>query len=80
MTGVDRCGKEIVGIDLPEGCLSTEFNLRTVLQGLLGMDDAIFFAHKNKRFPHNRIFYPLFLNEDGTAFIMAEIGENFLVT
>ena len=27
VTGVDRCGKEIVGIDLPEGCLGTEFNL-----------------------------------------------------
>ena len=27
VTGVDCCGKEIVGIDLPEGCLGTEFNL-----------------------------------------------------
>ena len=27
VTGVDRCGKEIVGINLPEGCLGTEFNL-----------------------------------------------------
>ena len=26
-TGVDRCGKQNVGIDLPEGCLGTEFNL-----------------------------------------------------
>ena len=32
MTGVDRCRKEIVGIDLPEGCLGTEFNLLTVLR------------------------------------------------
>ena len=27
VTGMDRCCKEIVGIDLPEGCLGTEFNL-----------------------------------------------------
>ena len=31
VTGVDRCGKKIVDINLPEGCLSTEFNLLTVL-------------------------------------------------
>ena len=31
VTGVDRCGKEIVGIDLPEGSLGTEFNLLTVV-------------------------------------------------
>ena len=29
VTGVDRCCKEIVGIDLPECCLGTEFNLLT---------------------------------------------------
>ena len=29
MTGVDSCCKEIVGIDIPECCLGTEFNLLT---------------------------------------------------
>ena len=29
VTEVDRCCKEIVGIDLPECCLGTEFNLLT---------------------------------------------------
>ena len=36
MTGVDRCGKEIVGINLPKDCLGTEFNLLTVLRGGAG--------------------------------------------
>ena len=44
VTGVDSCSKEIVGIDLLEGCLGTEFNLLTVLRGsagpLLGMAGA----------------------------------------
>ena len=31
VTGVDRCGKKIEGIDLPKGCLGTEFNLLTLL-------------------------------------------------
>ena len=29
VTGVDRCSKEIVGIDLLECCLHTKFNLLT---------------------------------------------------
>ena len=33
---MNRCGKEIVGIDLPEGCLGIEFNLLTVLRGGAG--------------------------------------------
>ena len=33
VTGMDRCGKEILGINLLEGCLGTEFNLLTVPRG-----------------------------------------------
>ena len=33
VTGVDRCSREIVSINLPEGCLGTEFNLLIVLRG-----------------------------------------------
>ena len=40
VTGVDHCGKEIVGIDLPKGCLGTEFNLLTYYEGVLGMVGA----------------------------------------
>ena len=36
VTGVDRYGKEIVGIELTEGCLGTEFNLLTILRGGAG--------------------------------------------
>ena len=36
VTGVDRRGKEIVRIELPEGCLGTEFNLLIVLRGGAG--------------------------------------------
>ena len=40
VTGVDRCCKEIVGIDLPECCLGTEFNILTAAayyEGMLGV-------------------------------------------
>ena len=43
VTGVDRRGKEIVRIELPEGCLGTEFNLLTAAayyEGVLGMAKA----------------------------------------
>ena len=38
VTGVDDCRKEIVGIDLPECCLGTVFNLLTILRGGAGHD------------------------------------------
>ena len=43
MTGVDRCCKEIVGIEIPECCLGTEFNLLTAAayyEGVLGVAGA----------------------------------------
>ena len=43
VTGVDRCCKEIVGIDLQECCLGTEFNLLTATayyEGVLGVAGA----------------------------------------
>ena len=43
VTGVDRCCKEIVGIDLLECCLGTEFNLLTAAayyEGVLGVAGA----------------------------------------
>ena len=43
LTGVDRCCKEIVGIDLLECCLGTEFNLLTAAayyEGVLGVAGA----------------------------------------
>ena len=43
VTGVDRCCKEIVGIDLPNCCLGAEFNLLTAAayyEGVLGMARA----------------------------------------
>ena len=43
VTEVDRCCKEIVGIDLPECCLGTEFNLLTTAayyEGVLNVAGA----------------------------------------
>ena len=40
MTEVDRCCKEIVGIDLPECCLGTEFNLLTAAAYYEGVLDV----------------------------------------
>ena len=43
VTGVDRCCKEIVGIDLLECCLGTEFNRLTAAayyEGMLGVAGA----------------------------------------
>ena len=39
VTGVDRCSREIVSINLPEGCLGTEFNLLIVLRGSAGAQE-----------------------------------------
>ena len=40
VTEVDRCCKEIVGIDLPECCLGTEFNLLTAAAYYEGVLDV----------------------------------------
>ena len=40
VTEVDRCCKEIVGIDLPECCLGTEFNLLTAVAYYEGVLDV----------------------------------------
>ena len=40
MTEVDNCCKEIVGIDLPECCLGTEFNLLTAAEYYEGVQDV----------------------------------------
>ena len=40
VTEVDRCCKEIVGIDLPECCLGTEFNLLTAAASYEGVPDV----------------------------------------
>ena len=41
VTEVDRCCKEIVGIDLPECCLGTEFNLLTAGAYYEGVLDVV---------------------------------------